>query len=174
MLLEHLHIAQAIWDKSPTRKQYGSGLMKTWSGSWDVKALIWSIKYNFYFTATLPRACFTSPNCEHLQCNCLKIIASWFLFFLFFFSTPHSCNVWSVRWKRLSILPYWSLPTPSTETESLAAAGAKWDFMLLFFHEVFFPSPFPPSSQHHNISNSHVHRIEKPRRNFWDAQMAWN
>lgn len=179
MFLEHLHIAQAIWAKSPTGKQYGAGLMKTWSGSWDVKALIWSIKYNFSFMTPLPRAPFTSPNCEHLQCNCLKkMLLDFFSCLSFLHLTAVMCDQCIER-GFLSCLadPYQLYPLKLKGwllLEPCKTSRFSFPTMLFPLRVPFFCvslSTFLSAPQHLQLACA---QNKKPRRNFSDAQMAWN
>lgn len=115
--------------------------MKTWSGSWDVKALIWSIKCNFYFMTTLPQAPFATLTVSICTATVLKKKAPWFHFFLFSFS--HLTG-----WKRLGVMcdqDVWkshSIFQLQLKLKGLTSAGAKWDSTPLFFSEHFFAPCF--------------------------------
>lgn len=158
--------------------------MKTWSGSWDVKALIWSIKCSFYFMITLPGSPFIAPT-ESI-CTATVLKKSPLISFLPFFSFLHL-----TRWKRLgvrrdqcvwkshSILLGCSLPTlcwkvwllQELNETSRPCFSARFlcSLSCSSFTLLSPSSPLLPATLH-----AHMCTKRKPWREISDAQMAQN
>lgn len=129
-------------------------------GSSDGKARIWLIKYNLYSTTTLPPARSTSPNCEHLQCNCLKKKLPDF-FSCCLPSLQLSAGT-SDQWRSLSMLPCWSYQLHLLKLEAWLLLQLN-ETSLSCFSTSFFPPSFPVFCGSLSIffSNSHVHRMNE-------------
>lgn len=157
--------------------------MKTWSGSWDVKALIWCIKCCFYFMITLPWAPFISL----LRASALQLSKKMLPNFTSsFFSFLHL-----TRWKRLGVtcdqgvwkshssllgccLPtlcwkVWVLQELNETSRPCFSARFLRSLSCSSFTLLSSSSPLLPATLH-----AHMCTKQKPWREISDAQMAQN
>lgn len=157
--------------------------MKTWSGSWDVKALIWSIKCSFYFMITLPGAAFIAPTASICTATVLKMLPN---FISSFFSFLHL-----TRWKRLGVTcdqgiwkshsmllgctlltlcwKVWLLQELNETSRPCFSARFLHSLSCFSFTVLSSSSPLLPATLHAPMCTK-----RKPWREISDAQMAQN